>query len=108
METHTAGSEPAGNALENGFRARQGVSGAIAWDGSSVGTTVCASSSNAVGVNSGGKGSKYAAGEPRVDALTLSPGTLTYFMAEKAAGIRILFCWLTKNSRVLGGQLASF
>ena len=35
-------------------------------------------------------------------------GQTTYFIGEKAAGIRILFCWLTKNSRVFGGQLGSF
>jgi hypothetical protein len=33
---------------------------------------------------------------------------ILYFIGEKAAGIRILFCWLTKNSRVFGGQLGSF
>jgi hypothetical protein len=31
-----------------------------------------------------------------------------YFIGEKAAGTRILFCWLTKNSRVWGGQLGNF
>jgi hypothetical protein len=31
-----------------------------------------------------------------------------YFIGENAAGISILFCWLTKNSRVLGGQLGNF
>ena len=35
-------------------------------------------------------------------------GQTAYFIGEKAAGMRILFCWLTKNSRVFGGQLGSF
>ena len=42
---------------------------------------------------------------PCPDPLRREPA---YFIGEKAAGIRILFCWLTKNSRVLGGQFGNF
>jgi hypothetical protein len=45
---------------------------------------------------------------PRSQGEGQEAGPTAYFIGEKAAGIKILFCWLTKNSRVLGGQLGSF
>jgi hypothetical protein len=58
------------------------------------------------GIRGKGKGCVNTRAKPL--PLSLSMRAKTYFIGENAAGIRILFCWLTKNSRVLGGQFASF
>jgi hypothetical protein len=57
-----------------------------------------------------GLGKGAGAGSTLVSGPTPAPlrAEQAYFIGENAAGIRILFCWLTKNSRVLGGQFGSF
>ena len=51
-------------------------------------------------------------GEKIEDGASLSsilhPLSSCYAVGENEAGMRILVCWLTSHSRVLGGQFGSF